>query len=162
MKGSAKVVKMLNEVLTAELTGINQYFVHAEMCENWGYMRLNRRIRAESIDEMRHAEKLIERILYLEGTPNMSRLFEIRIGSRVQDMLKYDLALEKEAVDRLNKAIPAAREARDVGSAELLEHVLTDEEKHVDFLEAQLDQIAQMGLENYLANQVKPDEGGEG
>ena len=157
MKGDDKVIEILNEVLTAELTAINQYFVHSEMCDSWGYHRLHEAIRDHSIGEMKHAEELIERILFLEGVPNVQRLFNINIGENVPEMLKVDLELEQEALSRLNKGIETCRSTPDNGSRVLLEKVLHDEEEHLDWLEAQLDQIEQIGRENYLAQQVKDD-----
>jgi bacterioferritin len=158
MKGNKKVIAFLQEVLKAELTAINQYFLHAEMMENWGYQRLAKITRKESIDEMRHAEALLERMLYLDGSPNMSELFPLRIGQNLKAQLENDLALELEALPRLNKAIHTAVEAGDNGSRDLFEKILVDEEHHVDFLEAQLHQIKEMGYENYLAQQIKGDE----
>ncbi len=158
MKGNEKVLAYLQEVLRAELTAINQYFLHAEMMENWGYERMAKITRKESIEEMMHAEKLIERILYLDGAPNMSELFPLRIGANLKQQLENDLALELEAVPRLNRAINCAVEAADNGSRELFEKILVDEEHHVDFLEAQLHQIQEMGYEHYLAQQVKHDD----
>jgi bacterioferritin len=158
MKGNDKVIAYLQEVLKAELTAINQYFLHAEMMENWGYLRLAKMTRKESIEEMRHAEVLIERILYLDGAPNMTELFPLRIGTNVKQQLENDLAVEYEAVPRLNKAINAAVEAGDNGSRDLFEKILVDEEHHVDFLEAQLHLINEMGYENYVAQQIKGDE----
>lgn len=160
MKGNPEVLGYLQEVLKAELTAINQYFLHAEMMENWGYLKLAGITRKESIEEMMHAEKLIERILYLDGAPNMSELLPLRIGQNLKAQLENDLALEYEAVPRLNKAINAAAAAGDNGSRELFEKILVDEEHHVDFLEAQLHMIGEMGYENYLAQQI--GEGGEG
>jgi len=157
MKGHDKVVDLLNDVLTAELTAINQYFVHAKMCQNWGYLRLYKRIRAESIDEMKHADKLIERILYLEGLPNLQRLHKINVGQTVHEQLKVDLALESIAIKHLNDGIELARSLGDNGSRELLEEILVSEEEHVDWLEAQLTLIAQVGESNYLAQQIKED-----
>jgi bacterioferritin len=154
VKGNPKVIAMLNEVLKAELTAINQYFLHAEMCENWGYERLGKLIQKESVEEMTHAEKLMERILYLDGTPNMSDYFKINIGQNVPEQFKNDLQLEYDAVKRLNEFIPACREARDDGSRELLEHILQDEEHHVDWLEAQLHAIDEIGIQNYLSQQL--------
>ena len=154
MKGDPRVIADLNEVLKAELTAINQYFLHAEMMENWGYHRLSELTKKESIDEMKHAEALIERILFLEGTPIMKELFPLRIGSNVKEQIENDLALELEAVARLNRCIANANAAGDHGSRLLLQSILDDEEEHIDFLEAQLDQIRQMGIENYLANQI--------
>ena len=155
MKGDAKIIEVLNEVLTAELTAINQYFVHAEMCESWGYERLLHIIRKESIEEMKHAEKLIERVLFLEGIPNVQRLWNIRIGENVHEIMKADLALELEALPRLNHGIETCRELGDNNSRVLLETILHDEEEHVDWLEAQLTLIDQVGLQAYLAEQIK-------
>jgi len=154
MRGNDTVIAYLNEALKAELTAINQYFLHAEMCENWGYKRLASYGKKESIDEMKHAEALIERLLFLEGTPVMSELFPLSIGANVRAQLENDLALELEAVPRLNRAIQAAVEAGDSGSRDLFEKILTDEEGHVDWLEAQLHVIQEIGLQNYLAEQV--------
>lgn len=154
MKGNAKLIEALNDVLTGELTGINQYFVHAKMCENWGYKRLAEANRKESVDEMKHADELIERILYLEGVPNMQRLGKVKIGETVPEQLKLDHALEVEAVGRLNKGIALAVDVHDNGSRELLEKILVSEEEHLDWLEAQLELIKQVGVENYLAQQI--------
>ena len=155
MKGDAKIIDILNEVLTAELTAINQYFVHGEMCESWGYMRLHGLIRKESIEEMKHAEKLIERVLFLEGIPNVQRLWQIRIGENVHEIFKADYALELEAIPRLNDGIKVCTELGDNNSRILLEEILRDEEEHVDWLEAQLGLIEQVGLQNYLTEQIK-------
>jgi len=154
MRGNEKIIGLLNEVLKAELTAINQYFLHAEMCENWGYKKLGGYAKKEAIDEMKHAEVLMERILFLEGMPNMSELFPLRIGQNVKEQLENDLALELEAVPRLNRAIAASVEAGDNGSRELFEKILTDEEHHVDWLEAQIGIIKEIGLDNYLAQQI--------
>jgi len=158
MKGDPKIIALLNEVLKAELTAINQYFLHAEMCENWGYERLAKLIRKESIEEMVHAEKLIERILYLDGTPNMSDYFKINIGATVDQQFKNDLEVEYTAVKRLNEGIPICMAAGDNGSRELVESILQDEEHHIDWLEAQLHAIGEIGLPNYLTEQLKKDE----
>jgi bacterioferritin len=158
MRGNDKVIAYLNEVLKAELTAINQYFLHAEMMENWGYERLAKYTKVESIDEMKHAEKLIERILYLEGTPIMHELFPLRIGANVKQQLENDLAVELDAVPRLNNAIKTAVEAGDNGSRELFEAILVDEEHHVDWLEAQLHMIQEIGYDNYLAQQLKEED----
>lgn len=158
MKGDKRVIELLNEVLKAELTAINQYFLHAEMCENWGYERLAKLIRKESIEEMTHAEKLIERILYLDGTPNMSDYFKINIGATVEQQFKNDVELEYTAVKRLNNGIPTCVSAGDNGSRELLEKILSDEEHHIDWLEAQLHAIGEIGIANYLTEQLKEDE----
>lgn len=155
MKGNAEIIKVLNEALKAELTAINQYVCHAEMCENWGYRYLAGVIRKNAIGEMKHAEELIERILFLDGTPNMTDYFKITIGKTVNEQLDNDLALELDAVQRLNKGIKTCVNAGDNGSRELLEKILKDEEGHVDWLEAQLHQIKEMGLQNYLSEQIK-------
>lgn len=155
MKGNEQVIALLNEVLKAELTAINQYFLHAEMCENWGYKRLSGYMRKESIEEMRHAEALMERILYLDGTPSMQELFPLRIGKNVREQFENDLQLELEAIPRLNDGIELCRKVGDNGSRDLLVKILTDEEHHVDYLEAQLHVIAEVGYENYLAQQIE-------
>lgn len=154
MKGDPKVIAILNEVLKAELTAINQYFLHAEMLENWGYERLAKHTRKESIEEMTHAEKLMERILLLDGAPNMSDYFKINIGQNVPAQLKNDLDLEYAAVKRLNDGIKSCVAAGDNGSRELLEKILLDEEHHIDWLEAQLHAISEMSIENYLAQHL--------
>jgi bacterioferritin len=158
MKGDPKVLAYLQEVLKAELTAINQYFLHAEMMENWGYHKLAAFTRKESIEEMRHAEALIERILYLDGTPSMNELFTLRIGQNVKDQITNDLQVEYDAIPRLNRAINTAVEAGDNGSRDLFEKILVDEEEHVDHLEAQLHMIAEMGYDNYLAQHIHGDE----
>ncbi|HEV2731684.1 MAG TPA: bacterioferritin [Terriglobales bacterium] len=150
VKGDPKIIAVFNEVLKAELTAINQYFLHAEMCANWGYYRLAGVIRKESIEEMTHAEKCMERILYLEGTPNMSDYFKINIGGNVLDQLNNDLQLEYDAVKRLNKGITLCGDLKDDGSRELLKSILLDEEHHIDWLEAQLHAIKEIGIQNYL------------
>jgi bacterioferritin len=154
VKGDPKVIAVLNQVLKAELTAINQYFLHAEMCENWGYERMAQHTRKESIEEMHHAEILMEHILYLDGTPNMSDYFRINIGQTMQQQLKNDLQLEYDAVKRLNAGIETCVKASDNGSRELLEKILTDEEEHIDWLEGQLHAIDEMSIENYLAQQL--------
>ena len=154
MQGDPEIIAALNEVLTAELTAINQYFVHAKMCENWGYKKLASFTRHEAIDEMKHADRVIERILYLEGVPNMQRLFPVRIGETVPEQLELDLSVEIEAVDRLNKGIVLCREKADNGSRDLMEEILVDEEEHLDWLEAQLGIVKEIGKENYLAEQI--------
>ena len=158
MKGDAKVIEFLNQVLKAELTAINQYFLHAEMCENWGYERLAKLIRKESIEEMTHAEKLMERILYLDGSPNMTDYFKINIGQTVEQQFKNDLQLEYDAVKRLNDVIQLCVSLNDGGSRALADKILTDEEHHIDWLEAQLHAIGEMGYQNYLAQQLKEEE----
>jgi bacterioferritin len=157
MKGDTKVIAFLNQVLKAELTAINQYFLHAEMCENWGYERMAKHTRKESIEEMTHAEKLMERILLLDGAPNMSDYFKINIGQTLADQLKNDLQLEYDAVKRLNSGIETCVNAGDNGSRELLEKILVDEEHHIDWLEGQLHAISEMGIQNYLSQQLHDD-----
>lgn len=155
MKGHDQVIDLLNEVLTGELTAINQYFIHARMCENWGYERLWRKVRAESIDEMKHADTLIGRILYLEGLPNLQRLGKVNVGQTVLEQLTLDLDIEKAAIARVNSGIELCRSLGDNGSRELLEKILVSEEEHADWLEKQLTLISQLGAENYLAQQVR-------
>jgi len=153
-----RVIELLNEVLTAELTAISQYFVHAEMSDNWGYEHRYEKVRQEAMAEMKHAEKLIERILFLEGVPNVQRLGTIVIGETVLEQLKADLALEQDAVARLNPGIQLCREAGDNGSRLLLEEILEDEEEHINWLEAQLALIDQAGEQNYLAEQIRKED----
>jgi len=155
MKGNAKLIEALNEILTGELTAINQYFVHAKMCDNWGYDRLAHKEREESISEMKHADELIERILFLEGVPNMQRLEKVRVGETVAEQLALDLKLEEVAVPRLNKAIALAVSVGDNTTRELLERILHSEEEHVDWLESQIELIRQVGEQNYLAQQIR-------
>ena len=157
MKGDPKVIELLNQLLKAELTAINQYFLHAEMCENWGYQRLAKLIKKESIEEMTHAEKLMERILYLDGTPNMTDYFKINIGATVEAQLKNDVQLEYDAVKRLNEGIKLCVSVGDNGSRDLAQKILDDEEHHIDWLEGQLHAIGEMGIANYLAQQLKDD-----
>jgi bacterioferritin len=155
MKGNAKLIEGLNEILTGELTGINQYFIHAMMCQNWGYMELADKIRAESISEMNHAESLIERILHLEGLPNLTRLEKIRVGERVADQLQFDLDVETLAIGRFNRMIQLAVDVADNGSRKMLEEMLASEEEHQHWLESQLELIHQVGEANYLAQQIR-------
>jgi bacterioferritin len=159
MKGNPRVIEMLNEALSEELTAINQYFIHSEICENLGYELLEERIRKESIQEMKHAEKLIERILFLDGQPNMSRYGEIKISAKVEEMVASDLALEHHAVEMYNRGIALCAEVGDFGSRELLQEILTDEEGHVDWLETQQNLMQQLGLAVYLSRQVPSAEG---
>ncbi len=154
MQGNPGIIEALNEVLTSELTAINQYFVHYRMCENWGYERLAKKKREESIEEMKHADEVIERILFLDGTPNMQRLSPVRVGEEPVEQHRLDLALELEAVQRLNAAIAQAREASDNGTRDLLEQILRDEEASVDWLEAQPYLVENVGQEAYLAEQI--------
>ncbi len=157
MRGHDQVIAVLNDVLTAEITAINQYFVHARMCENWGYERLWKKIREESIGEMRHADKLIERILYLEGVPNMQKLAKVNVGQTVAEQFRLDLEVEKAAITMLNSGIELCRSLSDNGSRELLESILEDEEAHANWIEAQLTLIQQAGEGNYLAQQIKAE-----
>lgn len=154
MRGNEKVHKHLADALKAELTAINQYFLHSKMCDNWAYFRLGAYYRKESIEEMVHAEKLMNRILFLEGTPNMSDIGKINVGANVKAQFESDLALEMHAVKQLNEAIHTATEVGDNASRALFEEILNDEEEHVDYLEGQLHAIEQMGIENYLAQQL--------
>jgi bacterioferritin len=154
MKGDSRVIEALNELLTAELTAINQYFIHAKMLKNWGYKRLAEHKRKESIEEMRHADEVIERVLYLEGTPNMQRLFPVRVGEDPVEMHQLDLAVEVEAVARLNKFIALATNAGDGGSRALFEKILKEEEEAIDYLETQLGLVQTLGKELYLAQML--------
>ena len=160
MKGSPKVIEELNKALREELTAINQYFLHAEMCENWGYKKLSGYIKKQSIGEMKHAESLIERILFLDGTPSMKPL-ELTVGKTVKDMIQSDLDLELSAVKQYNAAIQVAVEQKDNGSRDLLVVLLKDEESHVDWLEAQMHLIKELGYERYLTMQMGENEGEE-
>ena len=154
MRGDEQVIEALNEVLTSELTAINQYFIHHKMCENWGYKKLSEKKREESIEEMKHADAVIERILFLDGVPNMQRLSPVRVGENAIEQHKLDLALEVEAVDRLNKAVALARERADNGTRDLLESILKEEEESIDWHEAQLHQVEEVGIQAYLAEQI--------
>jgi bacterioferritin len=156
MKGNDQIIARLNETLIAEFTAIHQYFIHAEMEENWGYKKLSSYVKRQSIDEMKHAEKLIERILFLDGVPSMGELKPLNVGEDVKTQLENDLQLEYDAVQQLNVAVAEAREAGDNGSRELFEMILVDEEDHVDWLEAQLQSIADMGIGLYLAQHLEP------
>jgi bacterioferritin len=155
MKGDAAVLELLQDVLSAELTGVNQYFIHAMMCKNWGYKRLAEHSRHESIEEMQHAQQVIERMLYLDGAPNLQRYMKIEVGQSVPEQHQLDLQLERDAVARLNRSVALCREKGDNGTRVLLEKILVAEEEHVDWLEAQLQLIEEMGLPNYLANQAE-------
>ncbi|MBK9180363.1 MAG: bacterioferritin [Acidimicrobiales bacterium] len=154
MRGDPKVIELLNEVLSAELTAVNQYFGHAKLCQNWGYLRLAEFVKHESIDEMRHAELLIDRILYLEGMPNLQRMGSVRLGETVPEQFRLDLDIEYAALERLNRAIAVCVEVGDNGSRELFESILTSEEEHTDWLETQLETIGQIGEANYLTQQL--------
>jgi bacterioferritin len=155
MRGHDEVIELLNEVLTAELTAVNQYFLDAKMLSNWGYERLGSKFHDESIDEMKDADHLIERILYLEGMPNLQRLSALRVGETAPEKLALALELEKEAIERLNRGIALSVQHGDNGSRELLEEILTGEEDHADWLESQLELISQVGEAHYLAQQIR-------
>jgi len=155
MKGDKQVITLLNDVLTAELTAVNQYFLHARLCHHWGYERLYERVRKESIGEMKHADELIERILYLEGMPNVQRYGKVDVGQTVPEQFQLDLQVEYDAVKRLNEGIEACRAAGDNGTRTLLERILHEEEAHVDWLETQQETIKQVGTESYLSEQLK-------
>lgn len=155
MQGNPKVIAALNEALKEELTAINQYFLHAEMCENWHYDRLGDYIKKQSIDEMKHAEKIIERILFFDATPNMTEPMQLTVGKNVREQLESDLKLEQQAFVLYNRAAETARQEGDNASRELFETLLKDEEQHIDWLEAQIHQIEEIGYERYLSQQVK-------
>ena len=154
MKGNEKVIAKLNDLLSDELTAINQYMVHSEMCDNWGYEKLHKLIEKRAIDEMKHAEKLIARILFLEGRPIVSNLNKINIGAEVPKQHKNDWDAEDGAIKSYNDGIRLAMELGDNGSRELMDSILKDEENHIDWIEAQLDEIKQMGVQNYLVEQI--------
>ena len=157
MKGNPKVIALLNEALTEELLAINQYFLHGEMCENWHYSRLGDYIQKQSIDEMKHAEVLIERLLFLDATPDMTKPMKLSVGANVKEQLESDLVLEINAVAMYNRAAKTAAEEGDSASRELFERLLKNEEEHVDWLEAQLHQIREIGYERYLTQQVREE-----
>ncbi len=157
MQGNPKVIAELNAALKEELTAISQYFLHAEMCENWKYSKLADYIKKQSIDEMKHAETLIERILFLDGIPNMTELLHINVGRTVKEQLESDLKLEINAVSMYNASVKIAREEGDNASRELFERLLKDEEEHVDWLEAQVHQIKELGYERYLSQQIRDE-----
>jgi bacterioferritin len=154
MKGNEKLIEKLNDLLSDELTAINQYMVHSEMCDNWGYGKLHEAVEKRAIDEMKHAEKLIARILFLEGRPTVSNLKKINIGSEVEKQHNNDWTAEEMAITAYNEGIRLAAEAGDNGTRELLASILKDEEGHIDWIDAQLDQIKQMGIQNYLVEQI--------
>jgi len=154
MKGDTKVIELLNKALTNELTAINQYFLHARMYKNWGFAKLNEKVYHESIDEMKHADQLIERILFLEGLPNLQNLDKLMIGENPREMLECDLKLELIAVPLLKTAVAYCESVQDYVSRELFEHILESEEEHIDWLETQLELIDKIGLENYLQSQM--------
>ncbi len=154
MQGNPEITELLNEVLTAELTAITQYFLHAKMCDHWGFSKLAAHVRDESIDEMRHAEALVDRVLFFDGVPNLQRLWTLRIGETVEEQFRNDLELEYAAVERLNAGIAAATAAADNGTRHLFEEILVSEEEHIDWLETQLEAIRQVGIAQYLAEQL--------
>jgi bacterioferritin len=154
MKGHDEVIKVLNEVLTSELTAINQYFIHSKMCEDWGFNKLAAKKREESIEEMKHADAVIARILFLEGVPNMQRYFPVKVGEDAVEQHKLDAELEYDAIKRLNDGIAICRDKGDNGTRELLETILTEEEEGVDWLEAQLHLVETIGKERYLSEQM--------
>jgi bacterioferritin len=158
MKGNPKVIEALNELLKGELTAINQYFLHARMCSHWGYERIGKAMYKESIDEMKHAQVLIDRILFLDGLPNLQALGRLNIGENVPEALNADLGLEGEAVPKFKAAIELCYSLSDHASREILEEILVDEERHVDWLESQLGLIKELGKEHYLAQQIKAEE----
>ena len=161
MKGDPRALKALNDVLRKELTGINQYFMHSRMCRNWGYQVLDQAIWTESVEEMRHADQIINRILLLDGVPNVSGYDKIMVGKTVKKQLENDLGLEEAAIKVLHAGIATCHEAGDHVSRDLLELILADEENHVDWIESQLHLIQEVGMENYLAQQIHAAGGGE-
>jgi bacterioferritin len=155
MKGSKEVLTVLADVLAAELTAINQYFIHAKLCKNWGYNKLAEYLKHESIDEMKHADLIIERILYLDGIPDLQKYMKINVGNNMNEILANDLAVEYSAVDRLNKGIDICVAHKDNGSRELLEQILVAEEEHIDWIETQQSIIKDIGLDKYLAEKLE-------
>lgn len=156
MKGDPKVIEALNEILTGELTAINQYFLHSRMCKSWGYLRLGQKMYEESISEMKHASVLTDRVLLLDGIPNLQRLGTLHIGENVKEQLESDKQLELDALKKLRSAVAVCYTAKDHASRELLEQIIVSEEEHIDWLESQLHVIEEIGLENYLVTQVNP------
>ena len=155
MKGDAKIIAALNDILTGELTAINQYFLHAKMCKNWGFHKIGEKIYKESIDEMKHAAVLTDRILFLEGMPNLQKLGKLHIGENVKEQLESDLAFEMEAIPRLRKGIELCYDLSDHGTRDLLEKILVSEEEHADWLETQLNVVREIGIQNYLSQQLE-------
>ncbi|EOQ98035.1 bacterioferritin [Leptospira wolbachii serovar Codice str. CDC] len=158
MKGKKEVIDILAEVLTAELTAINQYFIHAKVCKNWGYLELAEYLRKESIEEMKHADEIIERILFFDGIPDLQKYSKINVGQTVPEMLDHDLQLEYGAVERLNRGIDICVAAKDNGTRELLEKILVSEEEHIDWIETQKSIIESIGIQNYLAQKLGDSE----
>jgi bacterioferritin len=155
MKADKQIITLLNDVLTAELTAVNQYWLHGRLCHHWGYERLYEKLRKESIEEMKHADELIDRILFLEGLPNLQRYGKVNVGQTVPEQFQLDLAVEYEAIKTLNQAIETCRSAGDNGTRDLLERMLREEEAHADWLETQQESIKQIGVERYLSEQLK-------
>ncbi|ABJ75654.1 bacterioferritin [Leptospira borgpetersenii] len=155
MKGNKEVLDILAEVLSAELTAINQYFIHAKMNKNWGFKKLADFMKHESIDEMKHADEVIDRILYLDGVPDLQKYMKINVGKNIEEILKVDLDLEYAAVERFNRGIAIAAKNNDNGTRELFEKILVSEEEHIDWIESQQEIIRQIGVENYLAQQIE-------
>ena len=156
MKGNEKIIELLNELLTSELTAINQYFLHARLCQHWGFQKLWAKLRAESIDEMKHADLLIDRILYLDGLPNVQRYNKVNVGENVPEMFRLDLEIENYSVKTYNEGAELCRSLNDHGTRELLERILIDSEAHQEWIETQLDLIRKIGAEHYLAQQINP------
>jgi bacterioferritin len=156
MKGSPEVIAMLNDLLQGELAAINQYFMHASLCKKWGYLRMYKTIYDESLEEMKHAEQLIDRILFLEGSPTANQSLKLAIGKNVKELLENDLALEKEGLPGLRKAVAFCIEQADTGTRELIEHILVSAEEHIHWLESQVFLLQQVGYENYCAQQIQP------
>ncbi|TGL57515.1 bacterioferritin [Leptospira ognonensis] len=154
MKGKKEVLDILAEVLSAELTAINQYFIHAKLCKNWGYLTLAEYLRKESIDEMKHADELIERILFFDGIPDLQKYMKINVGKNVSEIFANDLQLEFSAVERLNRGIDICVGMKDNGTRELLEKILVAEEEHIDWIETQLNLVAELGVQNYLSQKI--------
>jgi len=155
MRGDDEIIALLNEQLTSELTAINQYFLHAKMQANWGFTKLAEHTRKESIEEMQHAERITDRILFLEGLPNYQRLFNLRVGQTVREQFQSDLAVELEVVERLRPGITMCREKQDITTANIFEHILADEEDHIDYLETQLELMDKLGEQLYLSQLVE-------
>jgi bacterioferritin len=157
MKGSSEVITQLNEILKGEVTAVNQYFLHASMCKNWGYMRLYKKIYEESLEEMRHAQRLIDRILFLEGMPVLTQPLAVHVGQDLKDLLERDLRLEASALPPLKQGVALCLEQGDAGTRELLEHLIVEGEEHVEWLETQMHLINTIGLEHYAAQQMQPE-----
>ena len=157
MKGSSEVIAQLTEILKGEVTAVNQYFLHASMCKNWGYLRLYKKIYEESLEEMRHAQQLIDRILFLEGMPVLNQPLYVHVGQDLKDMLQRDLQLEASALPPLQQGVTLCLEQGDTGTRELLEHLIVAGEEHIEWLETQLHLIDAVGLENYAAQQIQPE-----